>query len=265
MLDFEQDGEGVRATFSNGEESQADLLIGADGIHSRVREQLTGKLALRYSGYTAWRGIAPTPDKAFQSGETWGKGRRFGLVPLSGEKVYWFATDNRPEGETDDPARRQAELLELFAGWHYPVPELIGTTPRGDILRNDIFDLPPLKKWSVGRVTLLGDAAHAMTPNLGQGACQAIEDAVTLAGCLTRFEEVSEALARYEALRRPRTARITRQARQVGEIGQWGHPAAVWLRQHFARLLLPVLQPRLLDPILSYEPDRSGKQFPPTT
>lgn len=256
LREFSQDGNGVTASFSNGEEARADLLIGADGVHSKVREQLSGKLPLRYSGYTAWRGIAPAPKKVFQAGETWGKGRRFGLVPLKGEKVYWFATDNRPERETDDPARRQGELLELFKGWHFPVTELIASTPAGDILRNDIFDLPPLKKWSVGRVTLLGDAAHAMTPNLGQGACQTIEDAVVLAGCLARFDEVSEALARYEALRRFRTARITNQARQVGAVGQWSNPGLVWLRKHFARLLLPKLQARQLDPILNYEADR---------
>lgn len=253
LVNFSQDTKGVTAVFSNGEEIQADLLIGADGIHSKVREQLFGKMPLRYSGYTAWRGIAPTPGKAFQAGETWGKGRRFGLVPLNGDKVYWFATDNRPEQEKDDPANRQTELLKLFEGWHFPVTELIATTPAENILRNDIYDLPPLKGWSVGRVTLLGDAAHAMTPNLGQGACQAIEDAVVLAGCLARFDDLAQALALYEELRKGRTARITKQARQVGAVGQWSNPALVWLRKQVARRLLPKLQARQLDPILNYE------------
>jgi 2-polyprenyl-6-methoxyphenol hydroxylase-like FAD-dependent oxidoreductase len=256
LVDFSQDKEGVTAHFSNGKTRRAGLLIGADGIHSKVREKLFGYRALNYTGYTAWRGLAPAPAEPFESGETWGKGRRFGLVPLNGKTVYWFATDNRPEGEANDPARRQEELLGLFGGWHFPVKELIATTPAGDILRNDIYDLPPLEKWTVGRVTLLGDAAHAMTPNLGQGACQAIEDAVVLAGCLSRFNEVTSALQRYEELRRARTTRVTRQARQVGTVGQLSNPALVWLRNRFARLLLPRLQDRQLAPILNYEAAR---------
>ncbi|OJV94205.1 MAG: hypothetical protein BGO39_11985 [Chloroflexi bacterium 54-19] len=259
LLDFSQDEKGVTANFSNGETAQADVLIGADGIHSKVRKKLFGHKPLNYSGYTAWRGVAPTPKKPFEAGETWGKGRRFGLVPLNGEAVYWFATDNRPEGEPHDPAHRQEELLTLFDGWRFPVKELIATTPAANILRNDIFDLPPLDKWTVGRVTLLGDAAHAMTPNLGQGACQAIEDAVVLAGCLDQSAEVPLALEHYEELRRGRTTRITRQARQVGAVGQWRNPALVWLRKQLARLLLPRLQDRQLAPILNYEADRVAK------
>jgi 2-polyprenyl-6-methoxyphenol hydroxylase-like FAD-dependent oxidoreductase len=259
LLDLSQDEKGVTANFSNGETARADLLIGADGIHSKVREKLFGSRPLNFSGYTAWRGVAPTPGKPFEAGETWGKGRRFGLVPLNGEAVYWFATDNRPANEPHDPTRHQEELLYLFDGWHFPVKELIATTPAENILRNDIYDLPPLEKWTVGRVTLLGDAAHAMTPNLGQGACQAIEDAVVLAGCLAQSAQVPNALQRYEGLRRGRTTRITRQARQVGMVGQWRNPALVWLRNRLARWLLPRLQDRQLAPILNYEADRVAK------
>lgn len=259
LLDFSQDSRGVSATFSNGETAQGNLLIGADGIHSRVREKMFGNIPLRYAGYTAWRGVAPAPapNKPFVAGETWGKGKRFGLVPLNRQRVYWFATGNRPEKESDNPAQRQAELTELFAGWHFPISELIQATPAGTILRNDIYDLPPLKQWSVGRVTLLGDAAHAMTPNLGQGACQAIEDALVLAGCLAKFEEVPAALAQYEKLRRPRTEAIVKKSRQAGQVGQWSNPLLVWLRKYVARLLLPRLQARQLDPILSYEVDQA--------
>ena len=173
--------------------TQAELLIGADGIHSRVREIMLGKIRCNTAGYTAWRGVAPAPAKEFKAGETWGKGQRFGFVPLNRDRVYWFATANRPENENAHPAERQAELLDKFGGWHYPIRELLETTPTGTILRNDIYDLPPLEAWTVGRVTLLGDAAHAMTPNLGQGACQAIEDGVVLAGCLAKFEDILQA------------------------------------------------------------------------
>ncbi len=257
LLDFSQDSQGVRAAFSNGETAQAGLLIGADGIHSRVREQLFGSFRLHYAGYTAWRGVAPVTAsaKTFSAGETWGKGQRFGLVPLNQQRVYWFATANRPEKEADDPANRQAELKWLFAGWHFPIGELIETTPAGSILRNDIYDLPPLKKWTVGRVTLLGDAAHPMTPNLGQGACQAIEDALVLAGCLAKPAGIEAALHEYEKLRRPRTARIVKKSRQVGAVGQWRNPLLGWLRQGITRRFLPLLMARQLGPILGYEID----------
>lgn len=260
LVDFSQDEKGVTASFANGEAGQvevrADLLIGADGIHSLVREKLLGKIPLQYSGYTAWRGVAPAPKSEFTAGETWGKGQRFGLVPLSHERVYWFACENRFANESENPAGRQAELLGIFGGWHHPIRELLENTPTGSILRNDIFDLPPLANWSSGRVTLLGDAAHAMTPNLGQGACQAIEDALVLAGCLSNFSDIPQALSRYEKLRKPRTETIVKKSRQVGAVGQWSNPALVWLRKLVIRLLLPKLQARQLGPILSYEIDR---------
>jgi 2-polyprenyl-6-methoxyphenol hydroxylase-like FAD-dependent oxidoreductase len=264
LLDFSQESAGVSATFSNGETVQAGLLVGADGIHSRVREKLFGPYPLRYAGYTAWRGVAPAPvaSQPFPAGETWGKGQRFGLVPLSRQRVYWFATANRPEKETDNPASRQAELEELFGGWHFPISELIETTPAGTILRNDIYDLPPLNKWTAGRVTLLGDAAHPMTPNLGQGACQAIEDALVLAGCLAKVAEVPVALREYERLRLRRTASIVKKSRQVGTVGQWSNPLLGWLRQGLTRWLLPKLQARQLDPILGYEIERALETVP---
>lgn len=229
-----------------------------------MREKLFGPIPLRYAGYTAWRGVAPAPasPKTFQAGETWGQGQRFGLVPLNRERVYWFATDNRPEKETDSPANRQAELQQLFAGWHFPITELIETTPPGTILRNDIYDLAPLKKWTVGRVTLLGDAAHPMTPNLGQGACQAIEDALVLAGCLAKVAEIPATLRQYEKLRLPRTASIVKKSRQVGAVGQWSNPLLGWLRQGITRRLLPKLQARQLDPILGYEIEQALEAVP---
>ncbi len=257
LLDFSQNSQGVSAIFSNGDIAHARVLIGADGIHSKVREKLFGNFPLQYAGYTAWRGVAPAPDKPFMAGETWGQGRRFGVVPLNQQRVYWFATDNRPQKESDNPDQRQDELENLFAGWHFPIKELIETTPAGTILRNDIYDLPPLKKWSVDRITLLGDAAHPMTPNLGQGACQAIEDALVLAGCLAKFEDVAMALVQYENLRRPRTSLITKRSRQTGQVGQWSNPFLIWLRKPVARLLLPKLQARQLDAILGYEVDQA--------
>jgi 2-polyprenyl-6-methoxyphenol hydroxylase-like FAD-dependent oxidoreductase len=185
----QQDNMEVRAHLADGQEVAGDFLLGADGLHSTIRAQLFGATLPRYAGYTAWRGVAQITPRQWgeqRATETWGKGRRFGLVPLSQGRMSWFATLNTPEGMGDKERGRKQELLELFRTCHDPVPAVIKATDETAILRNDIYDRPALHHWSRGRVTLLGDAAHPMTPNMGQGACQAIEDAVALAMCLTK-------------------------------------------------------------------------------
>ncbi|GHO59957.1 FAD-dependent monooxygenase [Ktedonobacter robiniae] len=170
LIDLEQDTTGVTACFARGERVRGSLVIGADGIRSQVRRLLFPQSQPRYAGYTAWRGIATGVTPPLM-GELWGRGRRFGIVPLTKERVYWYATCNTPENAAERPQGRQKELLDLFKGWHPVVSTLINVTEASTILRNEISDLQPLTYWSKGRVTLLGDAAHAMTPNMGQGAC----------------------------------------------------------------------------------------------
>lgn len=210
---------------------QADAVVGADGANSTIRAALHGAMTPRYAGYTCWRGVVPG---RFCDGlsESWGRGRRFGLVPIGDNATYWFATRNAPEGEKDTAAR--TSLLEMFGDFHNPIPEVLARTPDSAILRHDIYNLAPLSVWGRGRVTLLGDAAHPMTPNLGQGACQAIEDAVVLARVLTEpvrgADSITDRLRDYEAQRRPRTRTITEAARRLGEIGQWESSFGVWVR-----------------------------------
>lgn len=227
---FEQDGNGVTAHFTDGRSVHGSALIGADGIHSFVRVQLFGKEKLRYAGYTAWRGVTMAPSVEIRVGEYWGRGVRFGLVPLTQGRYYWFATRNAREGETEHQKGRKHEALSLFADWYPSIPAIIEATPENAILRNDIYDRPPRTHWTRGRVTLLGDAAHPMTPNLGQGACQALEDALVLAYCLAQTENVSVALQLYQALRIPRTTRIVNRSWSLGRIGQWKNPLACRLR-----------------------------------
>lgn len=239
---FEQDESGVTVHFTNGQTLRGSVLIGADGIHSTVRAQMFGEQKPRYAGYTAWRGVTAPPAVEMRVGEYWGSGTRFGLVPLTQGRYYWFATRNAREGEQEHRAGRKHEVLSLFTRWYASVPAIIEATPESAILRNDIYDRPPLTHWTQGRVTLLGDAAHPMTPNLGQGACQALEDALVLAHCLQQTENVSVALQLYQARRIPRTTRIVNRSWNLGRVGQWKNPLACKLRDTGLKWLPSSLQ-----------------------
>lgn len=221
----------VEVELADGRRERCAVLIGADGIHSRVRAHVAGDATPHYAGYTAWRGLVPRgagepPGTAL---ERWGRGLRFGVVPVGADTTYWFATANTPAGQRDG-ADALVELRARFAGFGAPVDQLLARTPAAALLRNDITELPPLARWVTARVAVLGDAAHAMTPNLGQGACQAIEDAVVLADRLAGGD-VAAALSGYAEARRARAERVVAQARQLGRVGQWQSPPAVWLRR----------------------------------
>ena len=182
-----------------------DLLVGADGLHSVVRRHVLGDGPPRYAGETIFRGIAdlalPRPEICR---ELFGAGRRAAYYELGGGRVYWWATAPLPAGTEVPRAGRRAYLLEAFAGWAFDLPDVLAATPDDRILQNDIYDRPPARRWHRGRVVLLGDAAHPTTPNLGQGACMAIEDAVVLARALV---EARDAATGVRALyRRARSA-----------------------------------------------------------
>jgi 2-polyprenyl-6-methoxyphenol hydroxylase-like FAD-dependent oxidoreductase len=242
LVAVREEGERVTAVFADGGSATGDVLVGADGIHSMVRAALHGRLPLRYAGYTAWRAVIDFPYERLLPGESWGRGLRFGQAPVRDGRAYIFATANTPEGARAESGEA-AELVRLFGDWHDPIPEIVRGLSDDVVLRNDIYDLPPLRSWGRGRITLLGDAAHPMTPNLGQGACQALEDAVVLGRWLEHATDVPIALRGYEAERRPRASSFVRRSRDVGRVGQWSHPLAVRVRDGLARRLLPRMQP----------------------
>lgn len=249
-------GDEVRASFAGDDEVACDVLVAADGLHSRARAQLVGDGAPVYRGYAVWRGIARLRHEALlpdTASEIYGSGRRFGVGPVGLGRTGWWATANEPEGAAEVPSEHRKKLLKLFEGWRAPVRELIEATPSETILRNATYDRPAAHSWGEGRVTLLGDAAHPLTPNFGQGGCMAIEDAAVLARCLSKYGDAARALRAYEAHRRTRTARVARYSLLYGAVGQWQSPAAVRLR---ARLLSSVPESvgrRLLRLIFDYD------------
>lgn len=236
-----------------GGESRPDLVVGADGLRSAVRRALWPAAAgPRYAGYTAWRMVTePLAEPPREGAAIWGRGARFGYTALSGGRMYCFATASLPAGAASGSSEH-AELLDRFGSWPDPVPALLSAVPASAVLRHDLYDLPPLASFVRGRVALVGDAAHAMTPNLGQGACQALEDAVTLAHCLDAIPDVAAALRSYDGLRRARTQAITRRSARLGAVGQLSWPPAVLLRDTAARLTPTRATLRAMTPVLGW-------------
>lgn len=234
----EQTAEGVQVCFSDGSTSQADIAIGADGLRSIVRQHLFPNVQLRYSGQSSYRAIAPcTLPDAFEGvgQEIWGPGCRFGFAAIAPGEVYWYATVDAPAGEQDAPGSAKARLVKLFAAFPPPVPVMLQATPEAHILRTDMFDFMPIPSWHSGRIVLLGDAAHATTPNLGQGGAQAIEDGYVLAQCLAQHQQPTYAFAAYEAVRRKKAALVVKRSWQLGKITHWQHPLARAARNALVR------------------------------
>jgi 2-polyprenyl-6-methoxyphenol hydroxylase-like FAD-dependent oxidoreductase len=253
---IEQEDERVAVYLADGRVEQAELVVGADGIHSRVREEVFGATPIHYSGFTAWRGVIPldpTLSERLAPGESLGPGSLFGMARLNGNQVYWWASARKPENAGSETTAEKAELLRRFGAWQDPIPELIAATPYESIIRTPLYERTPLRKLAAGRVAVLGDAAHPMLPNLGQGACQAIEDAAELGMSLTREDDVPAALAAYSKRRAKRTAAVVRASRRMARIAHLRNPVAVALRNGLMHVTPLSASQRRLAPIIGYE------------
>jgi 2-polyprenyl-6-methoxyphenol hydroxylase-like FAD-dependent oxidoreductase len=227
----------VRVHLENGRVEEGDLLLGADGIHSVIRALVVGADTIRYSGQTCFRGIAPfSPPDPTVLREIQGRGQRGSVCPISAKAVYWWVAHNSPPDGILPPEKRKALLRERYRDWPFGLPQAIDATPDEEILQNDLIDRPPAKNYVRGRVVLSGDAAHPTTPNLGQGANMAIDDAISLARALRDEESVSAALARYESERVPRTRLIVQRSWSFGKMCRWDSALGVALREALVRM-----------------------------
>jgi 2-polyprenyl-6-methoxyphenol hydroxylase-like FAD-dependent oxidoreductase len=251
-----QDDGTASAVLADGGQVEGDVVVAADGVGSRLREALLGPAAPRATGLVAWRAVVPANgfDVEAVTGEAWGSGQLFGAARLTQNQLYWFASA-RGANSSDRTGRAQRDmLLELFADWHAPIPAIIDSTTPEAIICTPLREIRPLQTWVSGRVALLGDAAHAMLPNLGQGGCQAIEDAAVLAASLAIDADVPQALSAYERSRKPRAEKVARQSRQMSSLAHQRNPVAVALRNIAMRAAPAEATLRRLDSLVGRPP-----------
>lgn len=223
VVDFVDDGRKVKVMLEDGRTFEGDVLVGADGIRSKVRTKLLGETSTVYSDYTCYTGIAnfvPADIETVGYRVFLGHKQYFVSSDVGQGKMQWYAFYNEPAGGVDAPGGRKARLMDLFGHWCDRVVDLLDATPEDQILRRDIYDRIPILTWSKGRVALLGDSAHAMQPNLGQGGCMAIEDGFQLALDLSKAArqptaDLARVLKDYEGKRRIRVAVIHGLARMA--------------------------------------------------
>lgn len=238
LKSFEQKEKEIVVHFEDGTSHVTNYLIAADGIHSPVRKQLLPDSLPRYAGYTCWRAVVST-DKFNEAGssETWGAKGRFGIAPLAGDKVYWFACINAPQNDATMRGFKVADLQREFTSYHQDIQTLLSRTSNEALIWSDIIDIRPLQHFAFGNIVLIGDAAHATTPNMGQGACQGIEDAIVLADELSKRTVPQDAFKFFEKRRLSRTRDITNTSWVLGKMAQMENSFLCRLRNAFMRSL----------------------------
>ncbi|HDX9613397.1 TPA: FAD-dependent monooxygenase [Bacillus toyonensis] len=229
----------LKILFQDGSEALGNILIAADGIHSIVRKQITQNDGYRYAGYTCWRGVSPAHNFSLTNDfiETWGTNGRFGIVPLPNNEVYWYALINAKARDRKYTAYTTSDLYNHFKSYHNPIPDILNNASDVTMIHRDIVDITPMKQFFDKRIVFIGDAAHALTPNLGQGACQAIEDAIILAECINKNAHYRQAFIEYEQKRRARIEIISNTAWKVGKMAQIeSKPLAILRNQVMKRI-----------------------------
>ncbi|MCI2230064.1 FAD-dependent monooxygenase [Polaribacter sp. MSW13] len=213
----------IEITFNDTSKTETNFLIGADGINSKVRNQLFPDSRRRYSGQTCWRGVVDLKldeKYAHRGFELWGNQIRFGISEVAKDKVYWFAVILSAENSEDDKRFVKEKLQSLFFDFHPLVLKLISETPVHQILKNDINDLKPLPNWYKGNICLIGDAGHATTPNMGQGGAQAIEDAYYLSNLINE-NTGKNVFKLFQEQRHKKVKTVVNQSWSTGKMAHW--------------------------------------------
>jgi 2-polyprenyl-6-methoxyphenol hydroxylase-like FAD-dependent oxidoreductase len=234
----EEAGEGLHIHFADATREEADIVIGADGLHSAVRRFVAPAARLRDAGQTTYRAISRygTTDPT-RSQELWGTKARFGISAIGATETYWWCAYDGRADDVEDPASTLRRLRRLAATFPEPMPSLLEHSQEGELIRAHLFDLRPMPRWWRGNVVLVGDAAHATTPNLGQGGAQAIEDAYVLAEALSaNASEVEQAFRAYERTRRPRADRVVAASWRIGKLAHVKSRAGRAVRDAAVRL-----------------------------
>lgn len=225
-IQVEQLEDGCIVHFEDGTTVTCDYVIAADGLHSPIRQQYVPNSKPRYAGYMCWRGVAKAGDlvQPHTSVEIWDSIGRFGYAPIKDGQVYWFACVNAREQDPFLHHLEKEQIAYLFKDFPQPIAELIRQTDQELILTHDLYDLKPIQTYHFNRCILLGDAAHATTPNMGQGAGQAIEDALVFSQALHDFKDFQQAATYYNQKRHAKTKKVTTLSRKIGWAAQWENP-----------------------------------------
>lgn len=240
--------ENYRLRFENGNETESRIVFGADGIHSKIRTQILQTGNIRDTGQICWRGLAEfdLPEQYDREAvEAWGKGRRFGFVKMAGKKIYWYAVINK------GLRKRYQTLAENFHGFHPMITGIIEATLSENIILNTITDLSPIPEWYTDNLCLIGDAAHATTPNLGQGACQSVEDAYIIGKLLERSDDFNRVFEDFQKIRREKVDYVVDTSWKIGQFLQW--EKATFLRNSLMRMVPEYFNRRLVERVVELE------------
>jgi len=244
-MDLESADGRKRIVFNDGNVYETDYLIVADGMNSEIRNKICPSAARRYAGYTCWRAVVNDPTNSITyASETWDTTGRFGIVPLRGNQIYWYACIKSRAANEVFKSYTAADLCRHFENFHNPIKSILAATQNNRLIHNDIYDLVPMANYAFGNVLIMGDAAHGATPNLGQGACQAIEDAATLYALLAEDLSLEKVFQSFEKRRIEKTHFVINQSRKVGEIAQLSSPFLAMLRNTALRLAPRSIQER---------------------
>lgn len=230
------EGQNAKLLFEDLTSCKAELVVGCDGIHSKVRDNVVAKSYIRNAKQSCWRGVLDHQlPKEFREHvhEIWHDGKRIGLVQINDRQVYWYAL--KKAGKNDSEITT-SELAILFKDYHPIVSEVLKQTADSQIILNEMIDLKPIAKWYDGRICLLGDAAHATTPNMGQGACQSIVDAWELANCLSKIFSPEKAFLEYQKSRMSEAKGIVKMSWTLGKLAHWDSTFSVFCRNNLLKL-----------------------------